>query len=185
MLQRMKQGWREMSTLRKIRRVFMLTLLAIGIWAITPYFYSRKVSEDFPTSQPQPAAAVQVTQPQTAGVAQALLRGSFTRVDVLHAAEGFATIYKLSDGKLALRFENFRSTNGPDLFVGLSAHPQPRSRGEALDQGYEEIQMLKANEGDQNYDLPAGIDLSRFKSVVIYCRTFSLVFSSAELTASS
>ena len=110
-----------------------------------------------------------------------LVRGSFTRVDPLHAAEGTAAIHRLADGKLVLRLEDFKSTNGPDLFVGLSGHPMPRSRRDVHDQGYEQIQMLKANEGNQNYDLPAELDLSKFRSVVIYCRAFSVVFSSAEL----
>ncbi len=177
MLARIAEDWRRMSTPRKIRRVFMLGLLAIGIWAISPYFFSRRVSEDFPARQPQAPAAPSGPQ--------ALLHGSFTRVDPLHAAEGTATVYKLLDGGLVLRLEGFKSTNGPDLFVGLSGHPMPRSRAEVHDQGYEEIEALKANEGDQNYALPAGLDPGTFKSVVIYCRAFSVVFSSAELAVAT
>jgi hypothetical protein len=111
----------------------------------------------------------------------ALSSGSFTRVDAIHAAEGTATIYRLEDGKLVLRLENFKSTNGPDLFVGLSGHPMPRSKSEVHDQGYVQIAPLKGNQGNQNYELPADIDLSAFKSVVIYCRAFNVVFSTAEL----
>jgi hypothetical protein len=153
-----------MSTFRKVRRVFMLGLVAVGVWALTPYLYSRRVSEDLPAIE-----------------SQALLRGSFTRVDPVHAGEGTAAIYRLPDDRIVLRLEDFRVTNGPDLFVSLSGHPMPRSRAEAHDQGYREIQALKANEGSQNYELPADLDLSELKSVVIYCRAFSIVFSSAEL----
>lgn len=47
-----------------------------------------------------------------------------------------ATIYALpSDGYL-LRLEDFKVTNGPDLHVLLSAHPDPRSRSEVKDEGY-------------------------------------------------
>ena len=40
---------------------------------------------------------------------------------------------------------------------------------------------LKGNIGSQNYELPADLDLARFRSVVIYCKRFSTVFSTAEL----
>jgi len=174
MLARIAQDWRRMSTVRKVRRVFMLGLLAVGVWALTPYLYSRRVSEDFPAIESQAATASQV-----------LLQGSFTRVDPVHAGEGTTAIYRLPDGSLVLRLEDFRVTNGPDLFVSLSGHPMPRSRAEVHDQGYREIQALKANEGSQNYELPADLDLNQHKSVVIYCRAFSIVFSSAELVRAS
>jgi hypothetical protein len=35
--------------------------------------------------------------------------------------------------------------------------------------------------GGQNYVLPVDVDLSRFRSVVIYCRRFTTVFSTAQL----
>jgi hypothetical protein len=127
-------------------------------------------------SAPQaPAATAAPSEPI------ALSAGSFTRIDDLHQAEGSATIYQLPDGKRVLRLENFNSANGPDLLVSLSGHPMPRSSDQAHGQGYVELAALKANQGNQNYDIPDDLNLSRFKSVVIYCRAFSVVFSTAEL----
>jgi hypothetical protein len=80
-----------------------------------------------------------------------------------------------------LRLEDFNAKNGPDLFVGLSGHAMPRSSDEVHQSGYLELARLKANQGNQNYELPADFDLSQYKSVVIYCRAFNVVFSSAEL----
>jgi cytoskeletal protein RodZ len=111
----------------------------------------------------------------------ALSSGSFTFIDNLHWAEGTATIYQLADGGRVLRLEPFTAQNGPDLFVGLSGHPMPRSSAEAHDSGYVELERLKANQGNQNYAIPADLDLSAFQSVVIYCKAFSVVFSTAEL----
>jgi hypothetical protein len=48
-----------------------------------------------------------------------------------------------------------------------------------------EVARLKSNIGSQNYELPADGDISRVRSVVIYCKQFSVVFSSAELSAGS
>jgi hypothetical protein len=57
----------------------------------------------------------------------------------------------------------------------------PRSSSEALDQGYFEIATLRAREGNQEYTLPADIDLSAYESAIIWCERFSVVMSSAEL----
>lgn len=108
--------------------------------------------------------------------------GSFIQIDAIHGAEGTATIYQLPDGSRVLRFEGFRSTNGPDLHVILSTDPDPRSH-DALGEDYVELGRLKGNVGNQNYEIPADIDLSQYRSVVIYCQPFQVVFSTATLTA--
>ena len=41
--------------------------------------------------------------------------------------------------------------------------------------------LLKANQGDQNYDLPDSVDLQKYDSVVIYCERFHAVFGVAKL----
>jgi hypothetical protein len=40
---------------------------------------------------------------------------------------------------------------------------------------------LKGNEGDQNYDIPAGTDLDKFQTVSIYCERFNANFGAAPL----
>lgn len=130
----------------------------------------------------EPVAAVPAEPAAPAGPI-ALSSGSFTRIDRLHAAEGMATVYTLPDGARVLRLENFSSTNGPDLFIGLSGHAAPRSSAELHDQGYFELERLKGNQGNQNYELPADLDLSQYQSVVIYCKAFGVVFSTATLMA--
>ena len=138
------------------------------------------VVEVAPTVAPAPPTAAPV-QPTAIAEPVALVSGSFTRIDSLHAAEGTAIIYQLPDGSRVLRLENFSAQNGPDLYVSLSGHPMPRSNAETYDSGYVELERLKANQGNQNYALPAELDLAAFKSVVIYCKAFSVVFSTAEL----
>jgi hypothetical protein len=46
-----------------------------------------------------------------------------------------------------------------------------------------ELGQLKGNVGNQNYEIPAEIDLSLYQSVVIYCLPFQVVFSTATLDA--
>ena len=108
-----------------------------------------------------------------------LLMGSFIDIDPIHGAEGSATIYELPDGGRVLRFEDFHSKNGPDLHVYLSTEAPTSTFGELGNQKVH-LGALKGNVGNQNYDIPADIDLSQYRSVVIYCRPFHVVFSTAE-----
>jgi hypothetical protein len=110
---------------------------------------------------------------------QLLLQGQFVDADSFHMGSGDARIYALADRNLILRLEDFSVTNGPDLHVLLAENPSPPdhdSLGMYLDLG-----SLKGNLGDQNYDIPAGTDINQFKSVVIYCLPFHVVFSTADL----
>jgi Electron transfer DM13 len=100
--------------------------------------------------------------------------GTFVGVnDGIHNAEGQVKIIKLSDGGNFLRLEDFRSTNGPDLYVYLSTD---KSNSDFVNLG-----RLKGNVGDQNYKILEGTDLSKYDTVLIWCQAFSVLFGSAEL----
>ena len=123
----------------------------------------------------------QTRQPQrrtlnTTTTSSVLRTGSFIGVgDGIHNAEGTARVIPLEDGTNILRLENLRVTNGPDLYVYLS-----------LDEDASDIVnvgKLKANNGNQNYDIPEGTDLSKYDTVLIWCRPFSVLFGSAELNS--
>ena len=94
------------------------------------------------------------------------LAGSFINIDPVHGAVGTATIYDLPDGDRVLRFEDFRSKNGPDLHVYLSTEI-PASTFASLGDNEVHLGALKGNVGNQNYEIPAEVDLSLYKSVVI------------------
>ncbi len=108
-----------------------------------------------------------------------LAAGSFIDIDPIHGAVGSATIYQLPAEGQVLRFEDFRSKNGPDLHVYLSTEA-PTSTFAGLGAGEIHLGALKGNVGNQNYAIPADVDLSQYRSVVIYCVPFRVVFSTAE-----
>jgi len=109
-----------------------------------------------------------------------LATATFQGADAVHRGEGKALLVRLADGQRFLRFEQFRVTNGPDLYVYLSGHPAPRSSAQLHEGAAHEVGALKGNVGSQNYALPANLDLEKFKSAVIYCKRFTVIFATAE-----
>jgi hypothetical protein len=146
----------------------VVVLAPIAWYLLSPLFVDRRAQDD-----PAVASAT------SAGTIVA--RGTFGEVDAIHKGEGQAILSRLPDGRYSLRFEGFRVTNGPDLYVYLSGHPAPRSAAQLHEIADLEVATLKGNVGDQAYELPAGFDPARFKSAVVYCKRFTTVFSTAEL----
>lgn len=93
--------------------------------------------------------------------------------DGFHNAEGVAKIIQLADGTDILRLENFKATNGPDLYVYLSTD---KTNADIVNLG-----RLKGNIGNQNYLIPAGTDITKYNTALIWCRAFSVIFGSAQL----
>ncbi|MEO0701446.1 MAG: DM13 domain-containing protein [Pseudomonadota bacterium] len=107
--------------------------------------------------------------------------GNFRDADRAHSGTGVATILARPDGSAVLRLTEFEVTNGPDLEVWLSASPDPQRSSDVADNAWLALGQLKGNIGDQNYDIPAGTDLSAYRSVVIWCEQFGVLFSPAAL----
>ena len=108
-----------------------------------------------------------------------LSQGSFQ--GVAHETAGEAAIYQLADGKRVLRFTDFATSNGPDVHVFLAVAQTPMDNDAVKGGGYFDLGSIKGNQGDQNYDVPADLDLSKYHSVVIWCNRFSVNFGAASL----
>ena len=105
-----------------------------------------------------------------------LLTGSFIGVgDGIHDAQGIAKVIPVESGGNVLRLEDLVVTNGPDLYVYLSTD---KSASDFVNLG-----RLKANIGNQNYPIPAGPDMTKYDTVLIWCKAFSVLFGSADLTS--
>lgn len=109
--------------------------------------------------------------------------GRFTDADAIHKGSGMATLYRLPNGNHVVRFEDFRTTNGPALVVYLARHASPTSADDVTDNGFLSLGKLKGNVGNQNYTLPPGTDVSEYGSVVIWCELFDVLFSPARLAS--
>jgi pentapeptide MXKDX repeat protein len=115
------------------------------------------------------------------GKAKTLETGKFH--GKVHATSGRATVYQEADGKLILRLTNFKTSNGPDVHVILVATKDAMDDANFLKDNTEKLELgkLKGNEGDQNYEIPAGTDLTKFRAVSIYCERFNANFGAAPL----
>ncbi|MBV8637844.1 MAG: DM13 domain-containing protein [Candidatus Eremiobacteraeota bacterium] len=100
-----------------------------------------------------------------------------------HPTSGTATLYKLDDGKTVLRLTDFRTSNGPAVHVYLTAATSVNSNGDVTSGKFVDLGDLKANIGNQNYDIPSDIDLSQYHGVSIWCSRFSVNFGYAKLQA--
>jgi hypothetical protein len=101
----------------------------------------------------------------------------------VHNTTGRATVYREQDGKMVLRLTNFKTSNGPDVHVILVAAKDAEDDTNFLMKNIERVELgsLKGNEGDQNYEIPSGTDLSKFQTVSIYCERFNANFGAAPL----
>jgi Electron transfer DM13 len=117
-----------------------------------------------------------------ASQAAVLAQGTFRDTDTVHRGSGTASVYRGEGGELTLRLTDFTVTNGPDLKVWLVEAGNVMRSEDVRASGYLALGPLKGNIGDQNYDIPAGTDVSGFGSVAIWCEQFSVLFSAADLS---
>jgi len=105
--------------------------------------------------------------------------GAFRGSDDFHFGRGTARLIEVVPGSFVVRLEDFAVRNGPDLYVYLSPSPDGYADGAI------ELGRLKADTGNQNYSVPAGIldDQAQAASVVIWCKQFSHLFATATLAA--
>ncbi|MEP1122660.1 MAG: DM13 domain-containing protein [Ilumatobacter sp.] len=128
-------------------------------------------SQEAPGSAPpQPTVAPPPSEPQIVTEASGSFAGT-SRYDVT----GEAIVLGNGTGQRFLRFEEFESSNGPDLNVYLF---DPDDPNDFIDLG-----DLKGNIGEQNYEIAADVDLDRYSRVSIWCVRFSTAFGNADLVA--
>jgi hypothetical protein len=152
-----------------------IVLGGIGWYAFRPerLFINQSVNEALPVATME--AAGTVAEPA------ALASGAFHSVH--HDTRGTATVFKLAGGERVLRFTDFETSNGPDVRVYLVAAADAKDNETVTKAGFVELGPMKGNRGDQNYEIPATIDLARYQTVTIWCKRFSVNFASAPLVA--
>ena len=93
-----------------------------------------------------------------------------------HTTTGTAAVVELAEGGRVLTLTDFETDPGPDLRVYLATD---RDASDSVD-----LDGLKGNVGNQQYEIGEDVDLAKYSTVVIWCRAFSVEFGSAELQGS-
>jgi hypothetical protein len=138
-----------------------------------------EVNEAAPTASARPGPTDQPAAPVPPTTQSMPLRvGSFVGLE--HGTDGTAQILRVDDAAF-LRLEEFDTSNGPDLYVYLTTNPAAGPE-DAFDDDFVDLGRLKGNVGNQNYELPTGLDLERYTTVVIWCDRFDAAFGAADLT---
>src|SRR5919106_3165361 len=157
--------------MRKLVVALVILIAAGAAWyAFRPerLFINQKVNEQFPTAE---------------AATDKLASGQFR--SAAHETKGTATVFQFADGKKTLRLTDFATSNGPDVHVYLVAADDAKDNDAVTKAGFIDVGSLKGNIGDQNYDLPANADLTKYRAVTIWCKRFSVNFGTAPLMIDS
>ncbi|WP_330294427.1 DM13 domain-containing protein [Streptomyces sp. NBC_00503] len=168
--------------------VAAVVVLGVGLYWFQPWklWQDRAVNEALPTARSAPAASPSPGSATTAAPApsgpRTLAQG--TLISHEHSTTGTAKLIRLPDGSRTLRLEDLDTSNGPDLRVWLTDAPVKEGAAgwRVFDDGkYVSLGKLKGNKGDQNYEIPADLNLAEYSSVTIWCDRFDVSFGAAEL----
>ena len=112
--------------------------------------------------------------------ARVLKTGSFYSIE--RRGRGRARLYRLPDGRAALRLAPFRTSSNTDLYVWLSTAARPRTTRQVVGaRRLGRLLALKSTIGEQNYVLPSGVDPARVRSIVIWCVPIRIAYTAAAL----
>lgn len=103
-----------------------------------------------------------------------------------HETSGTVELVQLPDGRYQIILRELSTSDGPDVRVWMTdqAVVPGKAGWEVFDDGkWVEVGKLKGNHGLQVYDVPPGTDVSRFKSVTIWCKRFSVSYGAAPLSS--
>lgn len=133
----------------------------------------------FPFVFPPPPAAEQLTEADRSPL---VATGSFIHADPsdrLHYGAGGVSVYE----KAVFLESDFEVGPGPRYHVYLVAREGIRRSADVREAAHVDLGQLRSFKGSQRYPIPEGTDLALYPSVVIWCETFSVLISPADLRA--
>lgn len=156
-----------------------IVVVAGGWYAFRPerLFVNQTVNESLGAVMAPPA-----TTAASAAAPTTLALGKFH--SNAHDTKGNAAVIDLGGGRRVLRLTDFATSNGPDVRIYLVAAADVQDNATVKTAGFVELGSMKGNIGNQNYEIPASVDLANYKTVTVWCRRFSVNFGSAPLAAS-
>jgi electron transfer DM13 len=159
--------------------VVTASIAAVGLAIfVAVWFQPQKIFIEKTVKEAAPIPSTPTAPGEGTSSVFELAAGPFRGLE--HRTVGTARLLILPDGSALLRVEGLDTSNGPDLRVYLSQIPPDRGSHD-YGERFVDLGALKGNRGDQNYAIPRSVDVSKFRSAVIWCRRFTLGFGVAPL----
>ena len=146
----------------------LCVVAGIAYYALSPLFRNTRVDEQLPPAPPSAPATGNHAQSGSPGdSASAAVEGTPG-----HPASGTVRVVAVGD-KQYLRYENFKTINGPDIYVYLS---KDLGAKEFINLG-----AVRATEGNINYEIPDTVNPRDYPYALVWCKTFGVLFNSAKV----
>jgi hypothetical protein len=97
--------------------------------------------------------------------------------DPIHYGQGKVSVYE----RTVFLEPDFEVGPGPAFHVYLVPKASIRSSSDMTDVMFVDLGRLRAFKGSQRYAIPAGVDLAKYPSVIIWCERFGMLISPADL----
>ena len=149
-----------------IAAVLGAAVVPVVAYVIVPALVRSTLVEDTPENSAGAAGPIP---------AETVRQGELVRINAVDYGSGVVRLVRIGTD-LVLRFENVDIAGAPDMYVYLSDRTDGQP-GTVIDLG-----RLKATNGSFNYTVSAGVDVTAVRSVVVWCRQFSVTVTYALLT---
>ncbi len=156
--------------------------IAVAWYALSPLLQNTVVNDALPGSAPlvnpseEMPQSIAIGEPDPNADTAPILSASFPIVDTpAHPASGTVRIVRTADETI-LRYENYKTINGPDVRVYLAKDLDAKE--------YVDLGPIKGTEGNINYTVPQGVDITQYRYALTWCEDFSVLFNSADLSVS-
>ncbi len=141
-----------------IGSIVALPILAFAYYTVSPIFIRIEANDALPQEQEQTSLAPE--------------RSSKVIGTTGHPASGTVRVVE-ADGKAYVRYENFKTLNGPDIYVYLAKDLDAKE--------FVNLGRVKATEGNINYEVPVEIDVTDYAYVLTWCKAFGVLFNYADI----
>ncbi len=86
------------------------------------------------------------------------------------------------NGKTRITFtDSFKTNRGPDLKIFLSQNDISALNGNNAINNAVLVSALKSSSGGQVYELPSNINIDNYRSLIIHCESFSVLWGGANI----
>lgn len=162
-----------MSKVKIIFIAIIVLVIASVLWyALSPLFMNIVADDPLPTTGEPVSQTLPLDRPsEEAPREEEVLPASIVPTSA-HPASGTVRVVTDAAGRY-LRYENYKTINGPDLRVYLATDTSAKD--------FVDLGPLKATEGNVNYPIPTNTDLNKYRYALTWCEDFSVLFNSALL----